>query len=204
MPFLPHRWCATGWRGHDALRRRRKRVGSALPLPGAEKRSLRGWSYGDGGGWGWPDVGRASVGPRGGLVAGDDSCAAADRDRSGTVLVSPLSRRSEVGPSRHACAGSVGVPRGSTLASSALPDKISCVVAQNDLDRFLDARAPAPLVAFQIASRRARRPLCAVFVNEAPASRSNQAFVHLSASSSCRNCDATKGNDEISSRCPTV
>ena len=52
-------------RGEGAVRSDAgERVGSALPLRGAEKRSLRACPHGYGGGWGWPGAGRASVGPR--------------------------------------------------------------------------------------------------------------------------------------------
>jgi hypothetical protein len=106
------------------------------------------------------------------MVAGDESGAAADRNRCGTVLVSTLSRRSEVAPTRHARAGSVRVPRSSYSRRRPWSREISCALAQIDLDRFLDARAPAPLDALQIAPGRARRPLCAVFENDAPAWKS--------------------------------
>jgi hypothetical protein len=106
-----------------AVRRRRDRVGPALSLltpprpkraagtrfSAHEKRALRGSPHDDGGGWGRPDAGRASVEALGGVIAGGESGAAAAWNRCGIVLVSTLSRRSEVGPTRRARAGSVSV-----------------------------------------------------------------------------------------------
>ena len=46
------------------------------------------------------------------MIAGDECGAAADWNRYGTVLVSTLSRCSEVGPTRRARAGSVSLPPG--------------------------------------------------------------------------------------------